>query len=105
MALTIASAGISRAMKLNRMVMMPSSPSIAVSSIHTLLRAPPAAPHASHRSPAGGTARTGLSLRLPGAGCDRQPGRDLTLGSVRGYESGGLKVKKQIPVWAVCSVT
>jgi hypothetical protein len=33
-----------------------------------------------------------------GAGRDRQPGRDLTLSSVRGYESGVLKVKKEIPV-------
>ena len=37
-------------------------------------------------------------LRLPGAGHDRQPGRDLTMGSVRGYESDVLKVKKEIPV-------
>jgi hypothetical protein len=34
---------------------------------------------------------------MPGAGRDRQPGRDLTLGSVRGYELGVLKVKKEIP--------
>lgn len=36
-------------------------------------------------------------LRLPGVSRDRQPGRDLTLGSVRGYESDVLKVKKEIP--------
>jgi hypothetical protein len=30
------------------------------------------------------------------AGRDRQPGRDLTLSSVKGYESGVLKVKKEI---------
>ena len=36
-------------------------------------------------------------LRLPGAGHDRQPGRDLTLGSLRGYESGVWKVKTEIP--------
>ena len=33
-----------------------------------------------------------------GAGRDRQSGRDLTLRSVRGYESGVLKVIKEIPV-------
>ena len=33
-----------------------------------------------------------------GAGRDRRPGHDLTLSSVRGYESGVLKVKKEIPV-------
>jgi len=32
-----------------------------------------------------------------GAGRDRQPGHDLTLSSVRGYESGVSKVKKKIP--------
>jgi hypothetical protein len=32
-----------------------------------------------------------------GAARDRQPGRDLTLSSVRGYESGVLRVKKEIP--------
>jgi hypothetical protein len=32
-----------------------------------------------------------------GAGCDRQPGRDLTLSSVRGYEPGVLRIKKEIP--------
>ena len=32
-----------------------------------------------------------------GASRDRQPGRDLTLSSVRGYESGVLRVKKEIP--------
>jgi hypothetical protein len=37
-------------------------------------------------------------LRLPGAGHDRQSGRDLTLGSVRGYVSCAWKVKKEIPV-------
>jgi hypothetical protein len=31
------------------------------------------------------------------AGRDRQKGRDLTLSSVKGYESGVLKVKKEIP--------
>ena len=36
-------------------------------------------------------------LRLPGAGHDRQPGRDLTLGSVRDYGSGVFKAKKEIP--------
>jgi hypothetical protein len=30
-------------------------------------------------------------------GRDRQKGRDLTLSSVKGYESGVLKVKKEIP--------
>jgi len=33
-------------------------------------------------------------------GRDRQPGRDLTLSSVKGYESGALKVKKEIPAEA-----
>jgi hypothetical protein len=32
-----------------------------------------------------------------GAGRDRQPGRHLTPSSVRGYESGVLKVNKEIP--------
>ena len=32
-----------------------------------------------------------------GASRDRQPGRDLTLSSVRGYESGVLRVKKGVP--------
>jgi ABC-2 type transport system ATP-binding protein len=35
-----------------------------------------------------------------GAGRDRQPGDNLTLSSVRGYESCVLKVKKEIPVKA-----
>jgi hypothetical protein len=35
-----------------------------------------------------------------GAGRDRQPGRDLTLSSVKGYESGVLRVKKEIPAEA-----
>jgi hypothetical protein len=39
-----------------------------------------------------------LNGRLPRAGLDRQPGRDLTLGSVRGCVSCVWKVKMEIPV-------
>jgi len=34
---------------------------------------------------------------MQGVGRDRQQGRDLTLSSGRGYESGALKVKNEIP--------